>query len=36
MAKLDVSKEYLDEDLSGTFEDVEMAEEFLVLEGMNQ
>lgn len=36
MAKLDVSKEYLDEDLSGTFEDVEMPAEFLVLEGMNQ
>ena len=34
LAKLDVNKETLDEDISGTFDDVEMPEKFNVLEGM--
>lgn len=36
MAKLDVTKDTLEEDISGTFEDMEMAEVFNVLEGMNK
>lgn len=34
IAKFDADGEYLDEDISGTFEDMEMPEEFKVLDGM--
>ena len=34
LAKFDADSEYLDEDLSGTFEDWEMPERFTMLEGM--
>ena len=34
LAKFDADSEYLDEDLSGTFDDWEMPEKFSLLEGM--
>ena len=34
MAKIDITAETLDEKISGTFEDLEMPEEFNILEGM--
>lgn len=34
LAKFDADSEYLDEDISGTFEDWEMPEEFSILDGM--
>lgn len=34
LAKLDVNKEFLEEDISGTFDGVDMPETFKVLEGM--
>jgi len=34
LAKFDADAEYLDEEISGTFEDWEMPEEFSLLDGM--